>query len=146
MGGTDQKFNLLMGRQLQRTYNLGKEQAIIMMPHVYWFSYHYKENKSIQTYNIHSKCATLSFLILSCIAYYYMFLLVHVLHLYHNWCGYLTQQHPWLITLVVCTCLLSNKCVNTSSIKKPGNITMLTCNSPVNDTLQSPESNNADYI
>jgi tyrosyl-tRNA synthetase len=32
MGGTDQKFNLLMGRQLQRVYNLGKEQAVIMMP------------------------------------------------------------------------------------------------------------------
>lgn len=32
MGGTDQKFNLLMGRTLQRTYNVGKEQAIIMMP------------------------------------------------------------------------------------------------------------------
>ena len=32
MGGTDQKFNLLMGRTLQRVYNVGKEQAIIMMP------------------------------------------------------------------------------------------------------------------
>ncbi|WP_149707560.1 tyrosine--tRNA ligase [Campylobacter concisus] len=32
MGGTDQKFNLLMGRTLQRTYNVGKEQAVIMMP------------------------------------------------------------------------------------------------------------------
>ncbi len=32
IGGTDQKFNLLMGRQLQRTYNVGKEQAIVMMP------------------------------------------------------------------------------------------------------------------
>lgn len=32
MGGTDQKFNLLMGRQLQRSYNVGKEQAIIMVP------------------------------------------------------------------------------------------------------------------
>ncbi|MDR2341927.1 MAG: tyrosine--tRNA ligase [Campylobacteraceae bacterium] len=32
MGGTDQKFNLLMGRQLQRVYNVGKEQAVIMMP------------------------------------------------------------------------------------------------------------------
>ncbi|MFV0482030.1 MAG: tyrosine--tRNA ligase [Campylobacteraceae bacterium] len=32
MGGTDQKFNLLMGRQLQRTYNVGKEQAVIMVP------------------------------------------------------------------------------------------------------------------
>jgi len=32
MGGTDQKFNLLMGRTLQRTYNVDKEQAVIMMP------------------------------------------------------------------------------------------------------------------
>lgn len=32
MGGTDQKFNLLMGRHLQRAYNIGKEQAVIMMP------------------------------------------------------------------------------------------------------------------
>ncbi len=32
MGGTDQKFNLLMGRTLQRIYNTGKEQAVMMMP------------------------------------------------------------------------------------------------------------------
>ncbi len=32
MGGTDQKFNLLMGRHLQRIYNVGKEQAVVMMP------------------------------------------------------------------------------------------------------------------
>ncbi len=32
LGGTDQKFNLLMGRQLQRSYGIGKEQAILMMP------------------------------------------------------------------------------------------------------------------
>ncbi|NPA50657.1 MAG: tyrosine--tRNA ligase [Epsilonproteobacteria bacterium] len=32
IGGTDQKFNLLMGRHLQRAYNVGKEQAILMMP------------------------------------------------------------------------------------------------------------------
>lgn len=32
MGGTDQKFNLLMGRQLQRVYGIGKEQAVIMVP------------------------------------------------------------------------------------------------------------------
>ena len=31
MGGTDQKFNLLMGRTLQRIYDVKKEQAIIMM-------------------------------------------------------------------------------------------------------------------
>ncbi len=32
LGGTDQKFNLLMGRTLQRTYGLGKEQSVLMMP------------------------------------------------------------------------------------------------------------------
>ncbi|MDR1007103.1 MAG: tyrosine--tRNA ligase [Campylobacteraceae bacterium] len=32
MGGTDQKFNLLMGRHLQRVYSIGKEQAVVMMP------------------------------------------------------------------------------------------------------------------
>jgi tyrosyl-tRNA synthetase len=32
LGGTDQKFNLLMGRTLQRSYNVGKEQAVLMMP------------------------------------------------------------------------------------------------------------------
>ncbi|MCV3384359.1 tyrosine--tRNA ligase [Campylobacter lari] len=32
MGGTDQKFNLLMGRQLQRVYDCQKEQAVMMMP------------------------------------------------------------------------------------------------------------------
>jgi tyrosine--tRNA ligase len=31
-GGTDQKFNLLMGRQLQRIYDVGKEQSVVMMP------------------------------------------------------------------------------------------------------------------
>ncbi len=32
IGGTDQKFNLLMGRQLQKAYNIGKEQVVLMMP------------------------------------------------------------------------------------------------------------------
>lgn len=32
IGGTDQKFNLLMGRYLQRAYETGKEQAVLMMP------------------------------------------------------------------------------------------------------------------
>ena len=32
IGGTDQKFNLLMGRHLQREYNAGVEQAILTMP------------------------------------------------------------------------------------------------------------------
>jgi len=32
IGGTDQKFNLLVGRHLQRDYNTGAEQAIMTMP------------------------------------------------------------------------------------------------------------------
>jgi tyrosyl-tRNA synthetase len=32
IGGTDQKFNLLMGRQLQKTYGLKKQQVVLMMP------------------------------------------------------------------------------------------------------------------
>jgi len=32
IGGTDQKFNLLMGRHLQKSYGLKKQQAILMMP------------------------------------------------------------------------------------------------------------------
>jgi tyrosyl-tRNA synthetase len=32
LGGSDQKFNLLMGRQLQKVYGIGKEQAVLMMP------------------------------------------------------------------------------------------------------------------
>ena len=32
IGGTDQKFNLLMGRQLQKVYNTGKQQVVLMMP------------------------------------------------------------------------------------------------------------------
>ncbi|WP_299547811.1 tyrosine--tRNA ligase [uncultured Helicobacter sp.] len=31
-GGTDQKFNLLMGRHLQRAYGLDKEQSVVMVP------------------------------------------------------------------------------------------------------------------
>jgi len=32
IGGTDQKFNLLVGRTLQKDYNVGKQQAVLMMP------------------------------------------------------------------------------------------------------------------
>lgn len=32
LGGNDQKFNLLMGRTLQRAYEIGKEQSVMMMP------------------------------------------------------------------------------------------------------------------
>lgn len=31
-GGTDQKFNLLMGRHLQRSYGMSKEQSVVMVP------------------------------------------------------------------------------------------------------------------
>lgn len=50
MGGTDQKFNLLMGRQLQRTYNTGKEQAVIMMPLLEGLDGVQKMSKSLGNY------------------------------------------------------------------------------------------------
>ncbi|MBM0636612.1 tyrosine--tRNA ligase [Campylobacter sp. VicNov18] len=50
MGGTDQKFNLLMGRQLQRVYNTGKEQAVIMMPLLEGLDGVHKMSKSLNNY------------------------------------------------------------------------------------------------
>lgn len=50
MGGTDQKFNLLMGRTLQRTYNIGKEQAVIMMPLLEGLDGVNKMSKSLKNY------------------------------------------------------------------------------------------------
>ncbi len=50
MGGTDQKFNLLMGRQLQRTYDVGKEQAVIMMPLLEGLDGVNKMSKSLNNY------------------------------------------------------------------------------------------------
>ena len=50
MGGTDQKFNLLMGRTLGRTYNIGKEQAIIMMPLLVGLDGINKMSKSLGNY------------------------------------------------------------------------------------------------
>jgi len=50
MGGTDQKFNLLMGRQLQRTYNVGKEQAVVMMPLLEGLDGVNKMSKSLNNY------------------------------------------------------------------------------------------------
>jgi tyrosyl-tRNA synthetase len=50
LGGTDQKFNLLMGRQLQRVYNTGKEQAIIMMPLLEGLDGVNKMSKSLNNY------------------------------------------------------------------------------------------------
>lgn len=50
MGGTDQKFNLLMGRTLQRIYNTNKEQAIIMMPLLEGLDGINKMSKSLNNY------------------------------------------------------------------------------------------------
>lgn len=50
MGGTDQKFNLLMGRTLQRTYGVGKEQAVVMMPLLEGLDGVNKMSKSLNNY------------------------------------------------------------------------------------------------
>lgn len=50
MGGIDQKFNLLMGRHLQRIYGVGKEQAIIMMPLLVGLDGSAKMSKSLKNY------------------------------------------------------------------------------------------------
>ncbi len=50
IGGTDQKFNLLMGRHLQRTYNIGKEQAVLMMPLLEGLDGINKMSKSLNNY------------------------------------------------------------------------------------------------
>ncbi len=50
IGGTDQKFNLLMGRYLQRTYNIGKEQSILMMPILEGLDGVQKMSKSLGNY------------------------------------------------------------------------------------------------
>ncbi len=50
LGGTDQKFNLLMGRHLQRTYELGKEQAVITMPILEGLDGVAKMSKSLNNY------------------------------------------------------------------------------------------------
>ncbi len=50
LGGTDQKFNLLMGRTLQRSYGIGKEQAVIMMPILEGLDGVNKMSKSLNNY------------------------------------------------------------------------------------------------
>lgn len=50
IGGTDQKFNLLMGRHLQRAYNVGKEQAVLMMPILEGLDGVQKMSKSLNNY------------------------------------------------------------------------------------------------
>lgn len=50
IGGTDQKFNLLMGRHLQRAYETGKEQGIVMMPILEGLDGVQKMSKSLNNY------------------------------------------------------------------------------------------------
>lgn len=50
IGGTDQKFNLLMGRHLQRAYHTGKEQAVLMMPILEGLDGVHKMSKSLGNY------------------------------------------------------------------------------------------------
>ncbi len=50
IGGTDQKFNLLMGRQLQKAYDVGKQQAVLMMPILEGLDGVQKMSKSLGNY------------------------------------------------------------------------------------------------
>jgi len=50
IGGTDQKFNLLMGRQLQKAYEVGKQQAVVMMPILEGLDGVQKMSKSLGNY------------------------------------------------------------------------------------------------
>ncbi len=50
IGGTDQKFNLLMGRQLQKAYGVGKQQAVLMMPILEGLDGVQKMSKSLNNY------------------------------------------------------------------------------------------------
>ena len=50
LGGTDQKFNLLMGRHLQRAYGVGKEQSVLMMPILEGLDGVQKMSKSLGNY------------------------------------------------------------------------------------------------
>ncbi len=50
IGGTDQKFNLLMGRQLQKTYDVKKQQAVLMMPILEGLDGVQKMSKSLNNY------------------------------------------------------------------------------------------------
>ncbi|DAB30595.1 MAG TPA: tyrosine--tRNA ligase [Sulfurimonas sp. UBA12504] len=50
IGGTDQKFNLLMGRYLQRAYEIGKEQSVLMMPILEGLDGVQKMSKSLANY------------------------------------------------------------------------------------------------
>ena len=50
IGGTDQKFNLLMGRQLQKAYNIKKQQVVLMMPILEGLDGIQKMSKSLGNY------------------------------------------------------------------------------------------------
>jgi len=50
IGGSDQKFNLLMGRHLQRAYGVGKEQSVLMMPLLEGLDGVQKMSKSLGNY------------------------------------------------------------------------------------------------
>ena len=50
LGGTDQKFNLLMGRTLQKAYETGKQQAVLMMPILEGLDGVQKMSKSLGNY------------------------------------------------------------------------------------------------
>ena len=50
IGGTDQKFNLLMGRQLQKVYEVKKQQAVLMMPILEGLDGVQKMSKSLGNY------------------------------------------------------------------------------------------------
>lgn len=50
IGGTDQKFNLLMGRTLQKAYDCKKQQAVLMMPILEGLDGVQKMSKSLGNY------------------------------------------------------------------------------------------------
>jgi len=50
IGGTDQKFNLLMGRHLQKAYNVKKQQVVLMMPILEGLDGVQKMSKSLGNY------------------------------------------------------------------------------------------------
>lgn len=50
IGGTDQKFNLLMGRQLQKAYEVKKQQVVLMMPILEGLDGVQKMSKSLGNY------------------------------------------------------------------------------------------------
>ncbi len=68
IGGTDQKFNLLMGRQLQKAYEIKKQQAVLMMPILEGLDGVNKMSKSLGNYigvteepkNIYGKLLSIS--------------------------------------------------------------------------------------